>query len=63
MLQDSFRRSGDEAEQRRIAGTKIPLGRTGHPEDIAYAVLYLACDKSRYVTGVELPVDGGLSAQ
>lgn len=63
MLQDSFRRSGDEAEQRRIAGTKIPLGHTGQPSDIAYAVLYLASDESRYVTGIELPVDGGLSAQ
>lgn len=63
MLKDSFRRSGDEDEQRRIAGTKIPLGHTGQPSDIAYAVLYLASDESRYVTGIELPVDGGLSAQ
>lgn len=63
MLQDSFRRSGDENEQRRIAATRIPLGRTGQPDDIAYAVLYLASDESRYVTGIELPVDGGLSAQ
>lgn len=40
----------------------IPLGRIGDPADIAAAVLYLASDESRYVTGAELAVDGGLTA-
>jgi NAD(P)-dependent dehydrogenase (short-subunit alcohol dehydrogenase family) len=39
------------------AGT--PLGRTGTPDEIAKAVLFLACDDSSFVTGIELFVDGG----
>lgn len=42
---------------------QIPLGRLGEPDDVAYAVLYLASDESRFVTGAELKIDGGLSAQ
>lgn len=41
---------------------QIPLGRVGEPGDIASAVLYLASDESRFVTGAELKVDGGISA-
>lgn len=40
-----------------------PLGRLGEPEDIAYGVLYLASDESRFVTGTELTIDGGYTAQ
>jgi NAD(P)-dependent dehydrogenase (short-subunit alcohol dehydrogenase family) len=40
----------------------IPLGHFGQPEDVAYAALYLASDESRYVTGIELTVDGGILA-
>jgi NAD(P)-dependent dehydrogenase (short-subunit alcohol dehydrogenase family) len=39
------------------------MGRIGEPDDVAYAVLYLASDESRFITGIELKVDGGLSAQ
>jgi NAD(P)-dependent dehydrogenase (short-subunit alcohol dehydrogenase family) len=42
---------------------QIPLGRLATPDDIAYAVLYLASDESGMVTGSELLVDGGISAQ
>ena len=38
---------------------RIPGGRFGTPEDVADAVFYLASDRSSYVNGVELPVDGG----
>jgi 3-oxoacyl-[acyl-carrier protein] reductase len=46
-----------EARARVIAG--IPLGRMSTPEDVAEATLYLASDAARFITGVELPVDGG----
>jgi len=48
------------AEVRARAEQDIPLGRTGHPEDIAGAVLYLASPLSDYVTGQALDVNGGL---
>lgn len=41
---------------------QIPLGRVGEPADVAYAVLFLASDESKFVTGAELKVDGGISA-
>jgi NAD(P)-dependent dehydrogenase (short-subunit alcohol dehydrogenase family) len=40
----------------------VPLGRMGDAWDVAHAVLYLASDEAKYVTGIELVVDGGLSA-
>jgi 3-oxoacyl-[acyl-carrier protein] reductase len=46
-----------EARARVIAG--IPLGRMSTPDDVAEATLYLASDAARFITGVELPVDGG----
>lgn len=40
----------------------IPMGHFGEPLDVAYGVLYLACDESKYVTGSELTIDGGILA-
>ncbi|PWK64956.1 glucose 1-dehydrogenase [Aminobacter sp. AP02] len=40
-----------------------PLGRVGEPDDVAYGVLYLASDESGFVTGTELVIDGGYTAQ
>ena len=39
----------------------VPLGRWGEPDEIAKAAVFLACDDSSFVTGVELYVDGGMS--
>lgn len=55
MLADAAHR--DERIQR------IPLGRVGTAEDIAYSVLYLASDEASFVTGSELVIDGGATAQ
>jgi 3(or 17)beta-hydroxysteroid dehydrogenase len=40
----------------------IPIGDFGAPEDIAYGILYLISDESRFVTGAELVIDGGMNA-
>lgn len=41
---------------------RIPLNRAGQPEDIADAIAFIASDDARYITGVNLPVDGGITA-
>lgn len=41
----------------------LPMGRVGEAEEIARAVLFLACDDSSFMTGVSMPVDGGNTAQ
>jgi NAD(P)-dependent dehydrogenase (short-subunit alcohol dehydrogenase family) len=42
---------------------RLPLGRVGTPQDVAYGVLYLASEESSYVTGSELVIDGGTTAE
>ncbi len=49
----------DTPENRAKVIAGIPLGRMSTPQDIANAALWLACDASQFITGVELPVDGG----
>jgi 3(or 17)beta-hydroxysteroid dehydrogenase len=56
------RRRGEPA-QRDLMISRIPLGRYGEPDEVAYGVLYLASDESAYVTGSELVIDGGWTAQ
>jgi 3-oxoacyl-[acyl-carrier protein] reductase len=48
----------DEAGLAQMA-KYIPLGYIGAPEDVAYAMLYLASDEARYVTGQTICIDGG----
>jgi NAD(P)-dependent dehydrogenase (short-subunit alcohol dehydrogenase family) len=52
----------DSEAQKRVAGF-VPLGRLGAVEDMSDACLFLLSDKARFITGAELPVDGGITAQ
>ncbi len=52
-----------DPELQREADARSPLGRTAHPIEVAYGVLYLASDESSFVTGAELVIDGGATAQ
>jgi cyclopentanol dehydrogenase len=56
------RRRADPA-QRQLMISRIPLGRYGEPDEVAYGVLYLASDEALFVTGSELVIDGGWTAQ
>ena len=54
---------GDEATAHEKLARGIPLKRIGEPDDVAYCVLYLASDESKFVTGSEFKIDGGMLAQ
>jgi NAD(P)-dependent dehydrogenase (short-subunit alcohol dehydrogenase family) len=57
LLVDLF--PSEEEKMKRL--NRIPLGRFGLPEDIAYAALYLASDESSWMTGTQFVVDGGIT--
>jgi NAD(P)-dependent dehydrogenase (short-subunit alcohol dehydrogenase family) len=57
---NSTRGELEDDEFGRAMRERTLLGRFGQPEDIANAALYLACDESSYVTGIDLIVDGGM---
>lgn len=52
---------GKEEAEAKLA-RQVPMGHIGEPEDIANACLYLASDESKFMTGAELKLDGGISA-
>lgn len=54
---------GDLGARRREIAALHPVGRIGEPDDIAYGVVYLASNESKFVTGAELVIDGGYTAQ
>lgn len=53
---------GDRALADRVAGKMHPLGRVGDMDDVTGAVLFLCSSSARFITGIDLPVDGGYSA-
>ncbi len=63
MVENYLRSQGDVAQGRKMLDSLHPIGHVGEPDDIAYGVLYLASDESRFVTGTELVIDGGYTAQ
>ncbi len=63
LIECHLRESYNVAEGRRALDALHPLGHMGEPVDIAYGVLYLASDESKFVTGTELVIDGGYTAR
>ncbi|GLQ07912.1 SDR family oxidoreductase [Sneathiella chinensis] len=61
ILDDILKQAGREEGYAKLA-RQIPIGHLGEPDDIAYGILYLASDESRFMTGAELVLDGGISA-
>jgi NAD(P)-dependent dehydrogenase (short-subunit alcohol dehydrogenase family) len=61
---EGYVKSHADAEAAKAALAALhPLGHIGEPDDIAYGILYLASDESKFVTGTELVIDGGYTAQ
>jgi 3(or 17)beta-hydroxysteroid dehydrogenase len=63
MVENFLKSQGDVAQGRKLLDSMHPIGHVGEPDDIAYGVLYLASDESKFVTGTELVIDGGYTAQ
>jgi len=60
---DAFRSGSNAPNLDAMSETIVPVGKKGLPEDIAAGILYFASDDSRYVTGTELVIDGGMSTR
>ncbi len=64
MVENHLKATGavDLAAAREEVGRLHPLGHMGEPDDIAWGIVYLASDESKFVTGAELVIDGGYTA-
>jgi 3(or 17)beta-hydroxysteroid dehydrogenase len=63
LLEQSIKRYGDIEAGRIFYDNLQPIGHLGEPEDIAMGALFLASDESKFITGAELVIDGGYTAQ
>ncbi|SKA37640.1 NAD(P)-dependent dehydrogenase, short-chain alcohol dehydrogenase family [Enhydrobacter aerosaccus] len=63
MVEGYLQQAGNVDQGRAALDAMHPIGHVGEPEDIAYGVLYLASNESKFVTGTELVIDGGYTAQ
>ena len=63
MVEGVLRVQGDIAAARKAVDALHPLGHMGEPDDIAWAVVYLASDEAKFVTGAEFVIDGGYTAR
>jgi len=64
-IMPAMRTSGvtaDPVHRQKILDGYVPMGRAGEAIEVAKAVVFLASDDASYITGVELPVDGGYMA-
>jgi 3(or 17)beta-hydroxysteroid dehydrogenase len=60
---DALLGEGERREKKiKEIAEEIPMGKWGEPIDVAYGALYLASDESKYITGIELTIDGGILA-
>ncbi|MDD5082897.1 MAG: glucose 1-dehydrogenase [Dehalococcoidales bacterium] len=63
MVENFLQSQGDMATGRKALDALHPIGHIGEADDIAYGILYLASNESKFVTGSELVIDGGYTAQ
>ena len=63
MDETATRMFGDASVGPEEFGKLHPIGHVGEPNDIANGVVYLASDESKFVTGTELVIDGGYTAE
>jgi NAD(P)-dependent dehydrogenase (short-subunit alcohol dehydrogenase family) len=63
MVENYLKKQGDVEAGRQELASLHPIGHIGEPDDIAYGILYLASDESKFVTGSELVIDGGYTAR
>ncbi|MGI9544577.1 MAG: SDR family oxidoreductase, partial [Cyclobacteriaceae bacterium] len=63
MVEEYLEGQGTLEEARKTMDALQPIGHMGEPDDIAYGILYLASDEAKFVTGEELIIDGGYTAQ
>ncbi|MCJ7577849.1 MAG: glucose 1-dehydrogenase [candidate division Zixibacteria bacterium] len=63
MVENYAKSQGNVEEVRKMLDNLHPIGHIGEPDDIAYGIVYLASDESKFVTGSELVIDGGYTAR